>query len=177
MFAGKEFRIRSAHVEFPLAESSEFDPICPSVNSPHSHTLDLGRGRTPGEMPYTSKTGKTVPDFSVKPHQWVHGELSDCKLCKPCVTACALLVPCAVGPLSFAAIGTPGILLNEWPASHFLSSCAGRVHGVRKVQVRPLHGALRVLPEAVQAGLRAPHAVRGRPSLLCRYWNWRRESC
>jgi hypothetical protein len=47
-----------------------------------------------------------VPDFSVKPHQWVHGELSDCKLCKPCVTACALLVPCAVGPLSFAAIGT-----------------------------------------------------------------------
>ena len=143
-------------------------------------------------MPYTSKTGKTVPDFSVKPHQWVHGELSDCKLCKPCVTACALLVPCAVGPLSFAAIGTPRILLNEWPASHFLSSCAGRVHGVRKVQVRPLHGALRALSEAVQgdvraalrqvqgrmrAGLRAPHAVRGRPSLLCRYWNWRRESC
>jgi hypothetical protein len=46
-------------------------------------------------MPYTSKTGQQVPDFSVKPHRWVHGELAGCKLCNPCVTACAPLAPCA----------------------------------------------------------------------------------
>ena len=49
-------------------------------------------------MPYTSKNGTTVPDFSVMPHRWVHGELSGCKLCTPCVTGCAPLAPCAVCP-------------------------------------------------------------------------------
>jgi len=43
----------------------------------------------------------------------------------------------------------------EWPVSQFLSSCAGRVRGVRKVQVRPLQGSLRALSKAVQGDVRA----------------------
>jgi hypothetical protein len=127
-------------------------------------------------MPYTSKNGTTVPDFSVMPHRWVHGELSGCKLCTPCVTGCAPLAPCAVCPLAFARqlnLCILRIVLNgQWPASHFLSSCscAGRVHGVRKVQERTLHGTLRSRPEAVQGvvrdALRAPRALRGMPPLL-----------
>ena len=80
-------------------------------------------------MPYINKTGTTVPDFSVKPHRWVHGELSGCKLCNPCDTACAFLGPCAVCHLFFAAIGTwPRILLNG-PSLNFChlvqAACVG----------------------------------------------------
>jgi hypothetical protein len=38
-------------------------------------------------MPYTSKSGKTVPDFSVSETRYIHGELKTCKVC-PCLVAC-----------------------------------------------------------------------------------------